>query len=120
MDLNHTIVPAIDRVASQQWFARMMGLKCEALTSNFAPVRVNDTLVLDFLDRADPPHHHYAFHVSDQEFDEIFARVQAEGLIYGSGPHETRHDMQVSNRHGGRGVYFDDPNGHSIELLTAL
>ena len=57
--------------------------------------------------------------VSDEEFDDIFGRVKGEGLRYGSGPRpENRYDMEINTRRGGRGVYFDDPNGHSIELMT--
>ena len=64
-------------------------------------------------------HHHYAFHITESEFDEIFGRVQTEGIPYGSGPHEKHGDMQISRRaDGGRRVYFDEINGHSIELMT--
>ena len=60
---------------------------------------------------------HYAFRVSDEEFDAIFERVKAEGVAYGSGPF-TQDDMKINSRRGGRGFYFKDPNGHSLELLT--
>ena len=59
-----------------------------------------------------------AFKVSDDEFDAIFGRVQAEGIPYGSGPY-TLEDMRTNTWGGGRGVYFKDPNGHVLELLTA-
>ncbi len=115
--LNHTIVPARDKVASAEFFARIFGLKYEGPNGHFAPVRVNETLTLDFDERGDFEPHHYAFHVSEEEFDEIFRRVKEAGLKYGSGP-RTKTDMQINTRHGGRGVYFNDPNGHSLELLT--
>ena len=78
--LNHTIVPAHDKGASAEWFARIYGLVYEGAAGHFAPVKVNDTLTLDFdnADRFDS--YHYALHVGDKEFDEIFARVQAEGI----------------------------------------
>jgi len=115
--LNHTIVPAHDKEASAEWFARIYGLVYEGPSGHFAPVKVNETLTLDF-DNADQfDSHHYAFHVGDQEFDEIFARVQAEAIPYGSGPFDPE-NMQINERRGGRGFYFKDPNGHLLELLT--
>jgi catechol 2,3-dioxygenase-like lactoylglutathione lyase family enzyme len=60
---------------------------------------------------------HYAFHVSDAEFEAIFDRLKAAGIPYGSGPRSSE-DMQLNTRRGGRGVYFRDPNGHVLELLT--
>lgn len=120
IELNHTIVPARNKVASAKFFAKMFGLPFdESAVGYFAPVRVNETLTLDFdddVDRFDV--HHYAFKVSEAEFDAIFGRIQAEGIRYGSEPH-SRDDMKVNHRGGGRGVYFCDPNGHILELLTA-
>ena len=62
--------------------------------------------------------HHYAFKVGEAEFDAIFGRVQEEGILYGSGP-RSRTDGEINHRRGGRGVYFEDPNGHVLEILTA-
>ncbi len=115
--LNHTIVPARDKVASAEFFARIFGLTYEGTMGHFAPVKVNDSLTLDFDNSDEFESHHYAFHVSDEEFDAIFNRIQAEGLRYGSGPFESE-NMQINNRRGGRGVYFKDPDGHMLELLT--
>ncbi len=115
--LDHTIVPAKDNVASAQFFARVFGLNYEGESGHFAPVRVNDSLTLDFDNSDDFESHHYAFHVSDEEFDAIFGRLQAHGIPYGSGPF-AQDDMKINTRRGGRGFYFRDPNGHSLELLT--
>ena len=115
--LNHTIVPAIDKEASARWFARIFGLIYEGPAGHFAPVQVNETLTLDFDNRDEAEIHHYAFHVSDEEFDAIFGRIKAEGIPYGSGPF-SRDDMDINHHRGGRGVYFDDPAGHVLELLT--
>lgn len=115
--LNHTIVPAHDKVASARFFARIFGLDYVGPHSHFAPVQVNEALTLDFDDRAGFDMHHYAFKVTEPEFDAIFGRVKDEGIPYGSGP-RARTDMQINHRHGGRGVYFDDPNGHILEILT--
>jgi catechol 2,3-dioxygenase-like lactoylglutathione lyase family enzyme len=118
MDLNHTIVPATDKEASAIWFARIMGLTYDGPMGPFCPVRITQALTLDFDDRREVVHHHYAFVVDDQEFDSIFGRVKSEGIAYGSGPAGERTNMTINTREGGRGVYFDDLNGHSLELMT--
>jgi catechol 2,3-dioxygenase-like lactoylglutathione lyase family enzyme len=83
--LDHTIVPARDKVASARFFARIFGLEYKGPHSHFAPVQVNEQLTLDFDERGDFEHHHYAFRISEAEFDAIFARVKEEGIAYGSG-----------------------------------
>ncbi len=115
--LNHTIVAAYDRVESAAFYARIFGFEAPSTQSAFSVVRVNDSLTLDFAntERFDPQH--YAFKVSEQEFDEIFARVLAEGIAYGSGP-QSLTDGQINHNFNGRGVYFCDANGHVLEILT--
>ena len=76
--LDHTIVPARDKEASARFFARIFGLEYAGPMSHFAPVRVNDTLTLDFDHDDEFDSHHYAFRVSEAEFDAIFGRIQAE------------------------------------------
>jgi catechol 2,3-dioxygenase-like lactoylglutathione lyase family enzyme len=116
--LNHTIVPARDKEAAARFFAEIFGLPFEGAGGHFAPVRVNDTLTLDFADAAGPiASHHYAFHVSDAEFDAILRRVKAAGLAFGSGPRSLE-DGKLNDWNGGRGVYFRDPDGHVLELMT--
>lgn len=117
MELNHTIVRAHDHEASAKFFAEIMGLSYEGPMGHFAPVRVNDQLTMDFDNSDEVVHAHYAFKVSDAEFEGIFERVKARGIKYGSGP-GGGWDMQINHRQGGRGFYFPDPNGHSIEVLT--
>jgi catechol 2,3-dioxygenase-like lactoylglutathione lyase family enzyme len=117
IELNHTIVPAHDKIKSAKFFARIFGLSYDGEIAHFAPVRVNDSLTLDFDNRSDFRSHHYAFKVGDEEFDQIFGRIRDEGIPYGSGP-RALDDMQTNHRRGGRGVYFRDPNGHVLELLT--
>jgi catechol 2,3-dioxygenase-like lactoylglutathione lyase family enzyme len=116
--LDHTIVPARDKQASARFFARIFGLSYDGPMSHFAPVRINEELTIDFDDRDRFESHHYAFKVSEPEFDGIFDRVKAEGLVYGSGPRSSE-DMMINHRRGGRGFYFKDPNGHLLEVLTA-
>ena len=72
IELNHTVVPAHDKVKSAKFFARIFGLSFDGEMAHFAPVRVNDSLTLDFDNRSDFRSHHYAFKVSEEEFDQIF------------------------------------------------
>ncbi len=115
--LDHTIVPAHDNEASAKFFAHIFGLEYAGPMSHFAPVRINETLVMDFDTRETFEPHHYAFKVGDAEFDAIFQRVKGDGLPYGSGPRSAT-DMTINHRGGGRGFYFRDPNGHLLEVLT--
>ncbi len=120
--LDHTIVPARDKEASARFLARILGLRYEGAASHFAPLRINDTLTLDFDTDDGFESHHYAFKVSGSEFDDIFGRVKAadiaEAIAYGSGQ-GSLDDMKINHRRGGRGFYFRDPNGHVLEVLTA-
>jgi len=115
--LNHTIVPARDKVAAARNFARIFGLSFDGASDHFAPVRVNETLTLLFDDDTSFESHHYAFHVSDAEFDAIFRRVKDAGIAYGSAPWSLD-DGKLNDWNGGRGVYFKDPDGHVLELMT--
>ena len=117
IELDHTIIPSRDKDAAARFFARIFGLPYDGPHGHFAPVKVNDRLTFDF-DVADTfEHHHYAFHVSDAEFDAMFARIQQDGVIYGSGP-RSHENMELNHRNGGRGLYFKDPDGHLLELMT--
>lgn len=119
IELNHTIVPARDKVAAGKFFAKMFGLLFdEGAVGYFAPVHVNEALTLDFHDDVESFEiHHYAFKVSEAEFDAILKRVQEAGLAYGSDPWILE-KKQLNSWNGGRGVYFRDPNGHILELMT--
>jgi catechol 2,3-dioxygenase-like lactoylglutathione lyase family enzyme len=116
--LDHTIVPARDKEESARFFARIFGLPYEAGGGHFAEVRVNDALTFDFATEDGFESHHYAFKISEAEFDAIFARVQRERIPYGSGPFALENG-QINRRNGGRGFYFRDPAGHVLEVLTA-
>ena len=80
-------------------------------------MQVNDSLTLDFADEEELQSHHYAFHISDAEFEAIYERVKAKGLPYGSGPYNHT-DGKIYTRRGGRGFYFEDLNGHLLEVMT--
>jgi len=124
--LDHTIVPANDKLASAEFFAEIFGLSVRP--GYFAQVRVNESLTLDFADAPEPwggpgfdpragQSHHYAFHVGEAEFEAIFSRVKAKGIPYGSGP-DHHADGRINTRRGGRGFYFEDPYGHLLEVMT--
>jgi catechol 2,3-dioxygenase-like lactoylglutathione lyase family enzyme len=115
--LDHTIVPARDKVASARFFAEIFGLTVKPGQGHFAQVQVNESLTFDFADEPDPRGTHYAFHVSEPEFEAIFGRVKARGIAYGSGPF-SHTDGRINTRRGGRGFYFEEPNGHLLEVMT--
>lgn len=116
--LDHTIVPAKDKVAAARLFAEIFGLMVKPGRGYFAQVQVNESLTLDFADEPESTEsHHYAFHVSGAEFDGIFDRVKAKGIAYGSEP-DSPADGQINTRRGGRGFYFEDPDGHLLEVMT--
>jgi len=115
--LNHTIVPARDKVAAARFFARIFGLRFNGRSDHFAPVRVNKSLTLLFDDDSSFESHHYAFHVSKAEFDAILRRNRKAKIPYGSAPWSLE-DGKLNDWGGGRGVYFKDPNGHVLELMT--
>ncbi len=115
--LDHTIVPAHDKVASARFIARIFGLEYTGLWHNFAPVKVNDTLSLDFSNRETFDHQHFAFLASDEEFDAILGRVKEEGVAFRS-EHDSPDDGQINHNHQGRGFYFRDANDHSWEVIT--
>jgi catechol 2,3-dioxygenase-like lactoylglutathione lyase family enzyme len=115
--LDHTIVPARDKAASAIYFAELFGLAAASPVGPFAPVQVNRSLTFDFDDRRPFGVHRYAFHVSDAEFDAIFGRVKARGLVFGSDPHD-QENMRIRAFNGGRTVYFKELNGHLLEIRT--
>jgi catechol 2,3-dioxygenase-like lactoylglutathione lyase family enzyme len=115
--LNHTIVPAREKTAAARWFAEMFDLPAERADDHFAPVRIDGALTFLFADAESFPAGHYAFHVSAAEFDAILARVRAAGRPFGSAPWK-RNDGKLNDWNGGRGVYFETPDGHLMELMT--
>ncbi len=118
IELNHHIVAAHVKEKSAHFYERILGLKYEGPLGHFAPIRIpSQSLTLDFDNRESFQPQHYAFKVSEVEFDEIFGRVVEEGLSYGSGPFSPE-DGEINRWNGGRGVYFRDPSGHLLELLT--
>lgn len=115
--LNHTIVPARDKAEAARWFASTFGVPSDAANGHFAPVHVNDLLTFLFMNEDKVAPGHYAFLVSDAEFDAILNHVRSEGRAFGSGPFSLE-DGQLNHRSEGRGVYFRSPDGHVLELMT--
>lgn len=117
VQLNHHIVSARDKMASATFLAEILGLPAPVMAGPFAAVQVGET-ALDFRDRdGDFQRQHYAFLVSDGEFEEIFGRIQARGLTYWADPGRKK-DGETNSWDDGRGVYFDDPDGHLLEVIT--
>jgi catechol 2,3-dioxygenase-like lactoylglutathione lyase family enzyme len=115
--LNHTIVPSHDKEQGARFFARIFGLNYNGPVGHFAQVRVNGDLAFDWDNREQFESHHYAFAVTDQDFEDIFGRIKTEGISFGSGPGSAS-DGGINHRRGGRGLYFADPDGHLLEIMT--
>jgi hypothetical protein len=118
VQLNHTIVHSRDSSTSAIFLTEILGLAPPGRFGHFRTVEVDNGVSLDFADASDPiVAQHYAFLVSEQEFDEIFGRIQERGLDYWADPGRSR-PGQINRRDGGRGLYFPDPDGHFLEILT--
>ena len=117
VQLNHTIVAARDRHASAAFLADILGLPAPKAWGPFVMVEVDNDMTLDFMDTDEITSQHYAFLVSEAEFDEIFGRIQERGLPYWADPVH-RHAGEINTNDGGRGVYWEDPNGHNLEIIT--
>jgi len=118
VSLNHTIVHAHDKSASAQFLVDILGLPQPTPFGPFMVVQVHNGVSLDYADDHGTPHpQHYAFLVSDPEFDEILIRLEARGLTYWADPFHRR-DGEINTDDGGRGLYWLDPNGHNLEIIT--
>jgi catechol 2,3-dioxygenase-like lactoylglutathione lyase family enzyme len=118
IELNHTIVNVRDKRASAAFFTELFGLPPAKPFAVFLSVPLANGVTLDFCD-ADytPEPQHYAFLVSDEEFDAIFGRIRGLGIDYWADP--ARRQKGEINRHfGGRGVYFEEPGGLFLEIIT--
>jgi catechol 2,3-dioxygenase-like lactoylglutathione lyase family enzyme len=117
VELNHTIIPAKDKWVSAKFLADILNLEAGPEWGHFVPVKTANGVTLDFDNREDFRPAHYAFLVSDAEFDAAFARITSQGLRYYADPRRSK-PGEINHHHGGRGVYFDDPNGHLMEIIT--
>jgi catechol 2,3-dioxygenase-like lactoylglutathione lyase family enzyme len=118
VELNHTIVHARDKQESAEFFAGILGLDAPTPYGPFLVVQAHNNVSLDFLeDRGRITPQHYAFLVSEDEFDAIFGRILERGLTYWADPFH-RHPNRINTNDGGRGLYWEDPNGHNLEIIT--
>jgi catechol 2,3-dioxygenase-like lactoylglutathione lyase family enzyme len=116
VQLNHTIVPAQDKEVSARFLADILGLDPPTPYGPFSCIETANGVSLDYMDRPAPfERSHYAFLVTEEEFDAIFSRVNTRDLAYWADPGHTQEG--VINDHG-RGFYFEDPSGHNMEVLT--
>jgi catechol 2,3-dioxygenase-like lactoylglutathione lyase family enzyme len=118
VELNHTIVSARDKDASAAWLTDLLGLAAPTRFGPFAVVDVANGVSLDFADSDEPiVSQHYAFLVTEDEFDEIFGRIQQRDITYWADP-AGRRQGEINRNDGGRGLYFADPDGHWLEIIT--
>jgi catechol 2,3-dioxygenase-like lactoylglutathione lyase family enzyme len=118
IQLNHTIVAARDKDTAAMFLTEILGLSAPSRLGPFAVVRVSDDTSLDYIDvDGEITSQHYAFLVNESEFDEIFDRIRERRLSYWADPGRHERD-QINTWDGGRGLYFDDPNGHLLEIIT--
>jgi catechol 2,3-dioxygenase-like lactoylglutathione lyase family enzyme len=118
IQFNHTIVHARDKHASAEFLAGILGLPAPVAFGPFLAVEMSNGVTLDFMETVEVVlTEHYAFLVSEAEFDQIFERIQARDLPYWADPGRTEHQL-INRRDGGRGLYFEDPSGHLLEILT--
>jgi len=116
--LNHTIVWCHDKVRSAAFLTAVLGLPDARVFSHFLVVELGNGVSLDFMEKSgEIALQHYAFLVDDAGFDAGMAFIEREGLAFWADP--ARSEPGEINRHwGGRGVYFQDPDGHVLELIT--
>lgn len=117
---NHTIVAAKDRQASADFFTELFGLPDAQEFGPFLAVTLNHGVSLDYAQA--PPDaeiavQHYAFLVSEEEFDAIYGKIEQRGIQHWADPHG-QHPGEINHHDGGRGVYFRDPSGHALEIIT--
>lgn len=120
VQLNHTIVASKNPATSAIWLAEILGLDAPIRFGPFWQVSTGNDVNLDF-DRHDSADaikpQHYAFLISEDEFDSIFSRIVERGIDYYADPAGTRRG-EINRNDGGRGVYFPDPDGHWLEIIT--
>ena len=117
VELNHTIVNATDQDAEASFVAEVLGLPVPVRYGPFSVVEVANGVSLDFMTSTDTSSQHYAFLISEPEFDAVAERLAARGIDTFADPYRRRPGHNTD--HGGRGMYFDSPSGHNLEVLTA-
>ncbi|HJQ59475.1 MAG TPA: VOC family protein [Vineibacter sp.] len=118
VQLNHTIVWCRDQQKSAAFLTGILGLPAASRFGPFLVVEMGNGVSLDFHDTAKPiARQHYAFLVGEGDFDQAFGRIRAQDLKHWADPGQTRAG-EINRNDGGRGVYFEDPDGHLLEIIT--
>ncbi|MFD4032026.1 VOC family protein [Streptomyces sp. NPDC058637] len=119
VQLNHHAVYAYDRSLSAEFLAVVLGLEVGAPFGPFLPLDLGNGVTLDYYEKRDEPvqAQHYAFLVPDAQFDAMIGRLRALDVTYYADPRHTE-PGRINGLFGGRGVYFDDPDGHNMEIMT--
>jgi catechol 2,3-dioxygenase-like lactoylglutathione lyase family enzyme len=118
IEFNHTIVGARDKRESAEFISELFGLPSPQPFGRFLVVGLEHGATLDYAETADEIRpQHYAFLVSEDDFDAIYGKIQSRGLEHWADPGSNR-PGQINTNDGGRGVYFRDPAGHFLEILT--
>jgi catechol 2,3-dioxygenase-like lactoylglutathione lyase family enzyme len=117
VELNHIIIPARDPRASAKFLADILGVPVAPEWGHFVPVKTGNGVTLDFEQAKNIRPHHCAFLVSEPEFDAALERLKKSGTGFYAN-HRREHRGEINHLYGGRGVYFDDANGHLFELIT--
>lgn len=116
--LDHLIVPAHDKDKSSRFLTELFGLDEPVPAGPFLAVKCDNGVTLDYAELGvNFPGQHYAFLVSEKHFDEIYGRIREWNLTYWADPQHRRVN-EINTNDGGRGLYFDDPSGHQLEILT--
>ncbi len=118
VQLNHTIVSARDPLASAHFAAEILGLEEPGRFGPFVVLQTSNDVSLDYLEESGPiTSQHYAFLVTEDEFDQISERIAQWDVVFWALPGKN-HPGEINHRDGGRGLYFEDPDGHMLEILT--
>ena len=118
VELNHTIVHVSDKNAAAEDLAEILGMDPPTSFGPFRVLTLANGVSLDFADdHGEPDGQHYAFMVSDEEFDAIQARIVGRGLTFWADPFHRR-DGEINTNDGGRGLYWEGPDGHNLEIIT--
>ncbi len=117
VELNHTIVWCPDPKESATFFADILGLGTPKPFGHFLVIETANGVSLDFAEAREISSQHYAFLISEEEFDQVFGRIKERGIAFWADPQRQRKN-QINQNDGGRGMYFEDPAGHFLEVLT--
>lgn len=117
IELNHTIVASRDKKAAAKFVTDLLGLSGSTLFGRFEVVELSNGVSLDFMNADEIHPQHYAFLLTEDEFDQVFGRIKEQNLTYWADPIHSA-EGEINTRDGGRGVYFDSPDGHYLEILT--